>query len=210
MSEAFLSKTMSFGAVLISIGDEIIYYDENKRLPESRILFEFDDDSYRYTIDENYSVLPKGIILQNILLQNSHQDDTNDHEYIPIDIDFETQSTHSINWRLCYQKRMGIMTAVMAQNGSYQTITHILNSLHISLQKYFVESKQIPLYILRIRCHALSQRLLYFANHPTVWSTCICFSHFCLSLTPSSCNMYTTAFILRSLHKKQTICRCAF
>merc|ERR1712228_105547 len=176
MSQVFVSKTMAYGAILISVGDEIVYYDENDHLPDSRILFDDDMNAYRRTIDENYSVLPKGIILQNIFLQNDkHRGDEDNDQYLTIDVEFESESEHAINWKLCYQKRIGIMVAIMAQNGSDDTITHILDSVHISMQEYFIKSKEMPLYILRIRCHVLSQRLLFFANHPTL-SLCTCFT----------------------------------
>eukprot|EP01084_Bolivina_argentea_P007725 14500_1 len=176
---------MSFGAVFLSIADEIIYYNQTDHLPpitshESYGTLNIESAIKTLsTSQEKYLVHPNALMLHN-MLENNHEYNLNDNNIIKniaIDLSFDDEKRET-NWIFHCQVRMDITVGIIVNHSSNQTfdseIKTFFDSIYVSIQKYLIESAELPVYILRLRCHVLSQKFLFFANNPSCSKACFC------------------------------------
>eukprot|EP01083_Nonionella_stella_P151199 482829_1 len=170
---------MSFGAIFVGVEQEIIYYNQNDKLPGtlSSASLVVNIPSEIKTLSESkekYDVHPNAFILQNMLERNMERK-------MERKISFEDEKEDT-NWKLHYQIRFDIRVAVIVQHSSDQEIDEdiqqriqtLFDSMYMCIQNYLIDSSEVPLYILRLRCHLLTDKLLFFANHPHCTKHCIC------------------------------------
>eukprot|EP01083_Nonionella_stella_P152216 487585_1 len=175
---------MSFVAIFVGIGQEIIYYNQNDKIPGTLSSahaseLPMDVQSEIKTLSqskERYEVHPNANILQNML--NAHADNTTNME---LDVSFEDVKEET-NWTVHYQTRFDIRMAVIVEHSLdkeineeiHQRIQTLFDSMYTCIQNYFIDSSEVPLYILRLRCHLLTEKLLFLANHPSCAKHCMC------------------------------------
>eukprot|EP01084_Bolivina_argentea_P316387 548402_1 len=172
---------MSFSCILVTICNEIIYYCENSKLSALKIETnsKYEEQSLSQSI-EKYKIATNRLILNLIMGQTLPNDNDTNNDYNTIDLQF-SHHTNTQDWKLFCQKRIGISIGIVVQYDlnkhpkTHQSLLNIFDTIYLSIQKYFIESSNIPAYILRVRCHVLAQRLLFFANHPSL-ASCDCIS----------------------------------
>eukprot|EP01083_Nonionella_stella_P045119 121287_1 len=175
---------MSFGAIFVWIEQEIIYYNQNDKIPGTLSHVSkpaIDVQSEIKTLSqskERYEVHPNANILQNIL--SAHAGYSTNME---LEVSFE-DGKEETNWKLHYQTRFDIRMALIVKHSSVnnkeineainQRIQTLFDSMYTCIQNYFIDSSEVPLYIMRLRCHLLTDKLLFLANHPSCAKHCMC------------------------------------
>eukprot|EP01083_Nonionella_stella_P014292 40175_1 len=165
---------MSFPAILVSIENTIIYYYESKKLHSFTIQCDYNIPSSQQT--EKYNVPRNGVLLLSSIQEATNNDiESAPNEFRTIDLSFDDTT----NGKFCFQQRLNITVGIVVQytmdrkHQIDETLLNIFGAIYGSIQQFLFQSTQIPVYILRVRCHVLSQQLLFHANHPSI-ASCNC------------------------------------
>eukprot|EP01083_Nonionella_stella_P293960 999535_1 len=158
-------------SLLVSISETIIYYkqciglsDKHQRTPLTK--------EYQLRLDSAYTLLNiRGIINNGLSFEEARATSSVYIHNIPIAGCTEAE-LHDI-YQLCckteYPLTVFILIKYCSAGNTDQSqqlhlidsqISPILQSIQYQIHKFFMSSKQIPIYILRIRCHTLVQRAL--------------------------------------------------
>eukprot|EP01083_Nonionella_stella_P302222 1041205_1 len=158
-------------SLLVSISETIIYYkqciglsDKHQRTPLTK--------EYQLRLDSAYTLLNiRGIINNGLSFEEARAASSVYIHNIPIAGCTEAE-LHDI-YQLCckteYPLTVFILIKYCSAGNTDQSqqlhlidsqISPILQSIQYQIHKFFMSSKQIPIYILRIRCHTLVQKEL--------------------------------------------------
>ena len=189
---------MSFAGVYVAIGTEIIYYNENDRMPGT---IACDDGAQFVDVECELKSLSQSEerweVEQNALgLRHKMQ---NENGASSLDGDSNNTITFNLSfldrkeeeeWKFHAQTKLDIVIGVIVQHPSVEQdeddehdmdemkgrISSFLDAMFVSIQKLFISSERLPVYILRLRCHLLTEKLVFSANHTRCQRACHCCS----------------------------------
>eukprot|EP01083_Nonionella_stella_P161838 530544_1 len=166
-------------SVLVTISDTIIYYKQCIDLP-AHIIPNMDNTDEKH--DDRQTNRPQNkedqLPLDAYTLLNISNNGLSTAKFIAassiyihnISLDRSTESTDDI-YKLCCKTEHPLTVSILIKycstsngfqslNDSEDPISPILQSIQYNIHKFFTSSKQIPVYILRIRCHTLIHKEL--------------------------------------------------
>eukprot|EP01083_Nonionella_stella_P293958 999530_1 len=166
-------------SVLVTISDTIIYYKQCIDLP-AHVIPNMDNTDQKH--DDRQTNRPQNkedqLPLDAYTLLNISNNGLSTAKFIAassiyihnISLDRSTESTDDI-YKLCCKTEYPLTVSILIKycstsngfqslNDSDDPISSILQSIQYHIHKCFTSSKQIPIYILRIRCHTLIHKAL--------------------------------------------------
>eukprot|EP01084_Bolivina_argentea_P084476 152754_1 len=166
---------LSLVSVLVNISHKIIYYHQCIELSENIV-----DENDNKELEQKSTIIPENeeydlphdsYTLLNIINNSLNTNSIDNTSTNIINISIDSSSINSNIYKICYNNNGTLTVSILVCYSvtesqiidAYQLenkVRPILNSIQYKIHKFFTISKQIPIYILRIRCHILIQKQL--------------------------------------------------